>query len=225
MLANGGWDLIRRLKGLRDSRHIKALRLSALRTGRLYPQEIFLVLISVRGWVDPEDHSAAGRIVSMKTSNETVGKRTRDLLASSALSVNGGYIFFYFNRYSNTLERVPSVSDSLTYQFAHLSSGIGRSKRTPDSMCLFAEEWMLEIGPDMWVWRYGKYPFWCFCGSDRCQIQFACCWEDTFERRCGHLSSVLVVVGRTKDCIPWRVTRETLGTLHNRGTSNYMRKF
>jgi len=53
---------------------MKVIRMSYLRTCYLYhpfPQEIFRVLIFVREWFD----SRAGRIISMKNSNETIGNR------------------------------------------------------------------------------------------------------------------------------------------------------
>jgi hypothetical protein len=48
----GPWGSRRlRLPKFLDNRHMKVVRLSAL--GILYPQEIFLVLTSLSGWVDP----------------------------------------------------------------------------------------------------------------------------------------------------------------------------
>ena len=66
-----------------DNRHMKVVRLSALRTGRLYTPgyswySFLLEAESTQG------HSEAGRIMSMKNYNDAIGNQTRDLSACSA---------------------------------------------------------------------------------------------------------------------------------------------
>jgi len=55
------------------------VRLSALRTGRLDPPGNILGTNFCKGLSQPQGHSATGRIVAMKNSNDTIGNRTRDL--------------------------------------------------------------------------------------------------------------------------------------------------
>jgi hypothetical protein len=67
-----------------DNWHLKVVRLSAVHTSHFCPQEIFPVLISVRGWVEPRT-IVRPEGLSIKKSNDTIGNWTRNLPACSAV--------------------------------------------------------------------------------------------------------------------------------------------
>jgi hypothetical protein len=64
---------------------MKVVRLSTLRTGRLYPPENIPGTHFYENLSRSQGHSAAGRIMSMKNSNDTIWNRTRDLPACNSV--------------------------------------------------------------------------------------------------------------------------------------------
>ena len=62
-----------------DSRHMKVVRLSAVCTSRLHPPGNIPGTHFCQRLSHPQGHSVTGRIMSMKTSNDTIGIRTRDV--------------------------------------------------------------------------------------------------------------------------------------------------
>ena len=64
---------------------MKVVKLSSLRTGRLYSTGNIPGTYLCWRLSKPQDHSAVGRIMSMKNSNYTIGNRTRDLPTCSAV--------------------------------------------------------------------------------------------------------------------------------------------
>jgi hypothetical protein len=64
-----------RLPDFENIQHMKVVRLSALSTGRLYPPRNIPGTHFYWSLSRPLGHVAAGRIMSMKNSNDTIGNR------------------------------------------------------------------------------------------------------------------------------------------------------
>ena len=74
-----------RFPDFKTNQHMKVVRLSALRTGRLYPLGIIPGTHFCWRLSQPQCHIAAGKVMSMKNSNNTIGNLTRDLSAYSSV--------------------------------------------------------------------------------------------------------------------------------------------
>ena len=100
MPGNSRWDLIRGLKGWRQSAHEGGRVVSPTQGPPLPPGNTRSTHFCQRR-IQPQGRSAAGRIMSMKNFNDTIGNRTRDLPSCSAVEIMNdvrwlGYLWIHF---------------------------------------------------------------------------------------------------------------------------------
>jgi hypothetical protein len=94
------------------------VRLSALRAGRALPPRNFLVLISVRGWVDPRSILRLEGLGQLKKKIHLIGTRTRDFPVCSIVPQpttlpRAPFVFYC------TVQKASSTSTSKRIYFEH----------------------------------------------------------------------------------------------------------
>jgi hypothetical protein len=110
-----------------------AVRLSALRACRHLPPGRFLVLISVRGCVDPMVIVRLEGLDQLKTSNDLIGARTRDLPACSIVPQ------------TTTLPRAPYSDDDRTINHFEAVGGIPTTEAVRSKASIVFARWNTGI--------------------------------------------------------------------------------